>query len=266
MQPRLFHYGQDVPDRLRPPSPGRVHLWLLATGSLPPGERAALCALLSPEERRRCGRFRLAADRERHALARGLARRLLGRYCEADPRELCFRYGPWGKPELSGRRAVSFNLSHAGSHVLAGFAAPGDSLGVDIEPLRPLKDLDGLLACLHCRERLGLARLDGPARTTAFLRLWTCKEAVVKALGQGLSRPLDSFAFDLSPRGEPVPRRLPSAPGGWSLWRFDARPGLSCAAALAHDGPETCPIQGHFWPKQDSAPEKTGIHNGFERI
>ena len=266
MQPRLFRYGRDVPDRLRPPSPGRVHLWLLGTKSLASRERAALYALLSPEERRRCGRFRLAADRELHALARGLARRLLGRYCEADPRELCFRYGPWGKPELAGRHAVSFNLSHAGSHILAGFAAPGDSLGVDIEPLRPLDGLDGLLACLHPRERQDLAGLDGQARATAFLRLWTCKEAVVKALGQGLSLPLDSFAFGLSRRGEPIPRSLPTGPAAWSLRRFDVRPGLSCAAALARGVCQSGPVQEHLWPNLDSAPAKTGLHISLARI
>lgn len=266
MQPRLFRHGQNVPDRLRPPSPGQVHLWVLGTKGLACGERAAFYALLSPEERRRCDRFRFAADRERHALARGLARRLLGRYCEADPRELRFRYGPWGKPELAGRSAVSFNLSHSGDHILAGFAAPGDSLGVDIEPLRPLDGLDGLLACLHSRERQELFRLDGPARAAAFLRLWTCKEAVVKALGQGLSLPLDSFVLGLSRRGEPVPRRLPPGPAAWWLRRFDLRPGLSCAAALACGFFQPGPVQEHLWPNRDSASAQTGLHISLERI
>lgn len=217
-----------------PPSPNVAHLWLLSQDTLAPSKKNALHALLSPPEVRRCEAFRRGSDRERFATARGFLRLLLGRICDADPRALAFRQGPHGKPEMDGPGTVSFNLSHAGDHVLVGLAAPDASIGVDVEARRPVDDLDALISCLHPEEAATLASLDPLAKAQAFVRLWTCKEAVLKATGQGLSLPLEAFWVDLPAVGRPILRQPPCHGASWLLWRCDTAPGLSCAVALVH--------------------------------
>ena len=92
--------------------------------------------------------------------------------------------------------AASFNVSHSGLHGLIGFAA-GSGFGVDLEVRRPDRDFDGIGSRVYGpREQRALAD-SGPGKAELFYRLWSLKEALIKALGTGFS--LSPARFEVPP-------------------------------------------------------------------
>lgn len=150
-------------------------------------------ALVSATERSNAARYLHSADAVRHLAARSLLRHVYARHGAGVAPE-AWPVNPWGKPG-GGDWPVHFSLSHSGSDVWMACcdAAP---LGIDIEAATP--DPADLLPVVHPDEAADL-RNDNSA--AACRRLWVRKEAVVKALGEGLSQPLDAFrvAIDVRP-------------------------------------------------------------------
>lgn len=154
--------------------------------------------VLSDEERRRAERFRLEEDRRRSVVARGTLRMLLGRRLGADPRRLEFVEGAQGKPALRGGE-LDFNVSHSGDRVAIAIAAGGSPVGIDIEVEQPrMTDLVVLarryFSAGEAREVERAADVDADAAMRLFFTIWTAKEAVIKAVGGGLSIELASFS------------------------------------------------------------------------
>jgi len=206
-----------------PPPRGTVALWSLV---VPPPPRAeGWLPALSDEEAARAGRFRFAADRAAYVAAHALLRALLAAHGVGRP---CFRAGPWGKPELvDAPGGLRFSLSHTRGLVVAGVAA-GDDLGVDAELADREVDAVGLAARFFApAEAAAIAATPAAGRMEAFLRLWTLKEAFAKAVGQGLSLPLSSFAFG------PGSFTCDPAQGPADGWSFLSRPVQSPAGHLA---------------------------------
>jgi 4'-phosphopantetheinyl transferase len=181
-----------------------------------------LARLLSADEGERAGRFAFERDRRRYVVARARLRQLLGERLGAAPESLRFVYHAHGKPALArcpGQRDLRFNVSHCGEVAAYAFA-DGREVGVDIEEVRALPDADALaMRFFSPDERAAYLSLPRQARPRGFFNCWTRKEAFVKALGAGLSQPLD--AFDVS-----------RAPGGCSLSSFEPVPGLIGAVAV----------------------------------
>ena len=159
---------------------------------------------LSPDERRRAARFHFERDRRRFAAARGILRAILGRYLGLDPSALGFAYGHHGKPALASPSAgPRFNVSHSGGLALLAFAAEHE-VGVDVEQERPVPEMDSIRERnFSARENAELGVLPEAERGRAFFRCWTRKEAFIKAIGDGLSYPLDAFDVTVAP-GEPA--------------------------------------------------------------
>src|SRR5262249_4562138 len=114
-----------------------------------------------------------------------------------------FGRGDHGKPYLSPPQALEFNVSHSAGSLLVGLSAT-QALGVDVESTRrerPVVELAGRY--FAASESVALARLAPAERLPAFLRLWSCKEAVVKALARGLGFGLQRMAFDIDASGRP---------------------------------------------------------------
>ena len=193
---------------------------------------------LSPDERARADRFRFPRDADRFVAGRGILRDILGRYVAVAPAALAFRYGPQGKPELEtpAGTGVGFNVSHAGGVLLVAVGLRR-SIGIDVERDRPGLDLELAARYFSPGELAVLRGLPDARRRRAFLDCWTRKEAYIKARGQGLSLPLDSFDVSLGPD---EPARLladrvdPGAVAGWSLRALPMPAGY--AAALAAQG------------------------------
>ena len=174
-----------------------VHVWSVRL-DVPPD--ADSLQLLSSGERERAQRFRRPQDRDRFVRAHAALRRLLGAYLALPAHELRFDHGPQGKPSLDASThpdAPRFNLSHAAGLALVAITRAGD-VGADVERVRPLDDLEDIAERFFSpAERQALLALDPGDRTAAFFRCWTRKEAFIKARGDGLSRPLDSFQVPL---------------------------------------------------------------------
>jgi 4'-phosphopantetheinyl transferase len=227
-------------DSFAPAVPGSVplgrrelHVWVVPLH----GDPEPFGSLLSAAEQQRLERFRFADHRRRYQIGHGALRRILGGYLGRDPRAVDFTQGPRGKPYLAAAPGSTaridpfFNLSHSGK--LALIALGGHELGVDVEKLRHLESLTEI-ARRHFSEVefQALDALAGDARQLAFYRCWTRKEAYIKALGEGLSMPLDTFDVSL---GE-EPRFLACRdgredPAHWSL--LDVTPGPEFVGALA---------------------------------
>ena len=209
-----------------------VDLWVFDL-DIPSLERAALEATLSADEIDRANRFVFARDRERYVVGRGRLREILAQRLNGRASQIVFGYGGDGKPSVEG---IEFNLSNTGG--LAALAVGQVPLGIDIEEIRPLKE-DVATRFFSAAEVTQLRALPAEEQLPAFYRCWTRKEAVLKAVGSGLMRALDSFDVTLAPG---VPARIERMEGeaspmkDWRLYSFDPRPGFIGAIACRTGG------------------------------
>ena len=213
-----------------------------------PSHEERAVALLDEHERARWNRFVVRGARRRFALCRAALRVNLCERLDCPNRELSFGYLRHGKPyaKVGGVRSeASFNVSHSGEHGLIAFGERG-GLGVDLEVRAPGRDFDGIGRSVYGpRERRALSAVAGGEKATLFYRLWSLKEALIKALGTG---------FSLSPARFEVPQtmiegdssaefRFPHLPG--EPFRLENLGEPRFAAASAHrlggEGPLTPP-------------------------
>lgn len=194
---RIREFGEPQLDQDAPLSlPAcEIHVWQASTLAFN-ARIQELATLLSGEETRRMGRFYFQQDRIRFAVAHGILRKMIGRYLNTRPWLIDFRNGSKGKPELHGPCAAAgffFNISH--SHQLVALAfSKIQHLGIDVEHIRDIPDFDEMAGYyFHPTESAVLQFLPFSKRQQYFFDCWTCKEAFVKATGEGLSRPLHSF-------------------------------------------------------------------------
>ena len=229
-----------------------AEVWLADIGVSP--DRLDLCAsILEDGERARADRFVRAADRARYVVSHAALRLLLAERLCLDPVEIRYTTGLNGKPDLAGtaRGELAFNLSHSGARALIGLT-PGTAIGVDVEVLRPLPDAVRIARAHFADDEVAtLTALAPEVLETAFYGLWTRKEAVVKALGTGLSLPLNRFSVTVPPA---LPRLLRGAPGnapgrGWTLESVDLGPGYAATVAIrSADAAIRCHTLPTDWP------------------
>lgn len=216
-----------VPDRLVL-APTAVHLHRLRLTQ----KFAPFYNLLAPDERIRAARFQLADDRRRYAVARGALRMLIGRYENIPPQQIQFAHNDFGKPLLLHETDLQFNVSHSQDLALLAFSR-GRLIGVDVEFKRPLADAEDMAAHYFSPGEYDQFRQLGKAQQqAAFFSCWTRKEAFIKAIGEGLSHPLHTFAVTFVP-GE-VARFLWIAGQEIGAWKLrDVKPHPDCVAAIA---------------------------------
>jgi 4'-phosphopantetheinyl transferase len=193
-------------------------------------------SLLEEDELARANRFYFEKDRKHFVVARGFLRVLLGRYLQANPKQLQFSYGAWGKPALAGEfrdSLLRFNMSH--SHGIALYAVTKSrEIGVDVEHVRSDFASDSVARRFFSPFEVGvLCELPEDDRVAAFFRCWTRKEAYIKATGRGLSQPLDGFDVSLGPAA--LLRNEDGAPERWTMIDVEVGPGY--AGALVVEGP-----------------------------
>jgi 4'-phosphopantetheinyl transferase len=183
-----------------------VHVWTMRIDGLDEAATVPWLAMLDTDERRRAARFVFGRHRVQFVAAHTMMRAALGRLCGQPPQSLRFVADAHGKPSLwlgNAPAALSFNLSHTEGLVgLAATRAPGLAIGFDLEPLARKIDLGVADRFFAPYEVAWLAGLAASARTEGFLRLWTLKEAFIKATGKGLTQDLTAFWFD------PLPPRI----------------------------------------------------------
>ncbi|MGH9683821.1 MAG: 4'-phosphopantetheinyl transferase family protein [Candidatus Acidiferrales bacterium] len=177
---------------------------------------------LSADENERASRFHFNRDRTRFIAARGALRELLGGYLRLPPGAITFHYDGHKKPSLDGKltgKSLNFNVSHSDDVVVYAFGWDRN-IGIDVEKMR--QDFGGedvARRYFSSGEVSRLMTLDQRDRSLGFFNCWTRKEAYVKACGEGLEIPLDSFEVSLEP-GK-LGRFLGGVDDKWHLAAFD---------------------------------------------
>lgn len=214
-----------------------VHLWWGRTDAVESLD--ALEGWLSEDELRRSERFRRERDARAFVFRRAFLRAILATQLGCRPGELVFAPGPFGKPLLAHPAgALAFSASSSGARVLVA-VTEGQELGVDVERLAGLptdpEELSRLAArVLGPRERAEFAALAPGPRRRGFLRAWTRKEALLKALGIGLAREPSTVEVGLASfAGERVlAQEAPWAGGQARLYPLEAPPGSAASLVV----------------------------------
>ncbi len=197
-------------------------MWRVALEQ-PAERRAGFLQTLNDEERARAQRFHFDKHRHHFIVGRGVLRALLGRYLAMKPEALQFRYGAYGKPTLDGEHRQSplrFNVSHSHETALFGFVQERE-IGIDVEYIRRDFSTEDIARRFFTPNEVESIESNPEAeRVAAFYRCWTRKEAYIKAIGSGLSQPLNQFDVNCLPE--------------WSL--IDLEPGEDYVGALAIEG------------------------------
>ncbi|HEX6454973.1 MAG TPA: 4'-phosphopantetheinyl transferase superfamily protein [Solirubrobacterales bacterium] len=193
-----------------------VHVWNAALDD--PGWPGS--EQLPAPDRERVSRFLLEEPARRWEASRWVLRRVLARYLEVEPAAVELEVGEHGKPRLRGAGGLDFNLSHSGG--LALVAVAGCAVGVDIEAIRPDRELAALADRGLPAEDAEAVRTVGPAdRPAVFYRAWARHEARLKCIGTGLG-------------SSPPPAQVAVAD-------LDVDPGYAAAVAVA--GSEIGPLR-----------------------
>ncbi len=162
-------------------------------------------------------------------------RELLGRYLGQPAQEIRFHYADRGKPALAvtaGDPPLHFNVSHSHGIALLTFS-PERRLGIDVELIRPIENWEDIARRFFSQSELAELRTLAPEqRDEGFYTCWTRKESYIKARGEGLHLPLDSFDVTLTPG---APERLTAEDASnWTL--ISLYPHAGYAAALTVEG------------------------------
>lgn len=178
-----------------------VHIWI-ARLDIPSVQIQDLRNILSKDELDRAKRFSVEQHRTHFIAGRGFLRLILSRYLEISPDLIRFRYTSFGKPILDiqpEEKTLHFNLSHSNGIALYAFSK-GSKIGIDIEYLQHQIAFKQLSEQFFAPNEIKVLRVLSDAKQRMmFFQLWTRKEAYIKAIGQGLSFPLNQFDVSQSP-------------------------------------------------------------------
>lgn len=179
---------------------GEVHLHLLLTDKFPPKSAEDLLFRLPTEDRRRYRELALESRQREFLWSRLFVRKLLAFYTGKAMESLKFGFGNQSKPFLEDS-VLEFNLSH--TEGLMACSVAGSPVGVDVERVKKGPRARNLARFLGGRffsgvESAFLQSLPLESQGPSFIRIFTMKEAYIKALGFGLHFPLSSFTVPLT--------------------------------------------------------------------
>jgi 4'-phosphopantetheinyl transferase len=216
----------------------KVDIWRIDLVGL--GEIQRYRCLLSQDEIERADRFYFEKHRQQFSFTRAVMRQVLSSYINADPRDLVFSYGAKGKPALSNgteKQTLQFSLSHSEDIALLA-VAKGLTLGIDIEFINPEFATEEVAESFFSRGEVDcLMAMPPQERAHAFFSCWTRKESYIKAIGDGLAVPLDSFEVAFDPRLPAALLRVNADPDECSRWSmYDIEVAQEYKAALLVEG------------------------------
>jgi 4'-phosphopantetheinyl transferase len=220
--------------KILPLGPDEIHIWRIGL-VWPDIVENRLKIYLTEEEFRRAAGFHFAHDRRRFIHRRVVLRRLLASYLGVRVDLVRLLSGPYGKPFIRGQEeldGIRFNCSHSGDFGLIAISRRGE-LGCDVEQHRQLEDAEDLAAnCFSASEIKEMNALPESLKTKGFFNCWTRKESFVKAIGVGLSFPLNRLSVSLIP-GQPATllevAEDPEAVNRWKMASLDVSQNSSAA-------------------------------------
>jgi 4'-phosphopantetheinyl transferase len=214
----------------------------------------ALSRYLSVPERERASRFKFAEDRDAFIAAHALLRCMLSEEAGPAPEEWRFQQADGGKPEIDrsmGQDGLQFSLSHARG-LVACAVTRRCALGIDVEYYaRPIPAI-GLAERFFARsEAEWLASQPAADRNRMFCRLWTLKEAYLKATGQGLAIPLNSFFFTLDPISVAFTAAQTESGQDWQFAERDPCTGHALSLAVRRSAADPCQVDARLVTPRD---------------
>lgn len=175
-----------------------IHLWYFNLDILE-SEIKFLEQNLSEDELIRANKYKFEYLQNRFIVARSILRIILGKYLDIKPSNLIFKYSNKGKPVLAKNLnylSIDFNVSHSENIALYAFTI-NHQIGVDIEHIRPIANLDKLAErFFHPREYKLIRVLEPDKKQKMFFKIWTAKESYLKAVGEGIAGGLDKIEID----------------------------------------------------------------------
>jgi 4'-phosphopantetheinyl transferase len=199
---------------------GMVVVWWMPVDGIDREAVARWRNSLDLAERARADRFHFAEDRKIYVAAHALNRALLSWAGGLPASAWQFITARFGKPQVDpalGRPRIHFSLSHTRGAVACAVSLDR-ALGLDVESVDEIRDALAIAERAFAPAEITLLRAAAPAeRPTVFTRIWTLKEAYIKATGQGLSCPLRSFVFTLEPLGVQFGAEREDTPANWQF-------------------------------------------------
>jgi 4'-phosphopantetheinyl transferase len=170
-------------------------------------------------------------------MARGILRMILAGYLGRKPNELSFEYTSFGKPGLAEKRGndtISFNLSHSDDMVLYAVTL-NRNIDIDVERIKNNVDVVQIAnRFFSASEIRSLDVTPEKERPENFFQYWTRKEALVKAIGKGVSFPFEQCDVSLANYSTLAPIKLTGINMENSCWHVqDLFPGDDYVAAIA---------------------------------
>jgi len=217
-----------------------LHLWS-AVLTLDEQQEIHYLTYLSEDEKYRADRFRTPQLRQRFIAARGILRELLGKYLSCPPSDIVFAYGEHGKPSLQGANSarLNFNIAHSHDMAVYGFTI-GRLVGVDIEKVDDHYKEAIAKRYFTPEENAKLSRLAEPQRIQAFYCIWAYKEALMKAIGKGLSYPIAQFSVFFDNKCHLFLENI-----NWHLETFAVCEGYASAFAVEEGIKKICYTEHH---------------------
>lgn len=174
--------------------------------SIPDSEMPLARACLSADEQQRADRYVFEDVRDRFVVCRFRVRQLLGKLLGIEPQDVRFAYSQWGKPKLEtlGQQLatvaagvqVHFNVSHSGE--AGALAVSRMPVGIDVEVTQKRFDYRSIISLVVSEhERGSWNDIAETRRDYEMMRLWVCKEALLKAMGLGIAEGLMRVGFPL---------------------------------------------------------------------
>ena len=195
-----------------------ILVWTVALSAVPEPLWPRLARLLDDEERAKAARFAFERHRRQHIAAHALKRLMLSAVAPRPPQCWMFETAARGKPRVAPTTGPRFNLSHCDGRVACA-VSENVELGVDVEPLSRHAPLELAPRYFAPDEAGWLGSLPPPDRPLGFFRLWTLKEAYIKATGLGMAQELHDFSFGF----DPLRVRFSPSLGHAEAWRFEQR-------------------------------------------
>jgi len=209
-----------------------LHVWRISLNQVDPVSISEAHTLLDDEEQLRADRLVIESARTRFILAHAATRNILARYLVPSGAKIKFDTGQHGKPHIRDSE-LKFNLSHSGNMALLAITNKIE-VGSDIEHINERHAADDIAARFFSpAEQQAYQSFPESERTPAFFRCWSRKEAVIKALGEGLSCPLSSFDVTLDKHQARLIdlRRDHARVEQWTMFDIEAHPDYAAAAA-----------------------------------
>jgi len=176
--------------------PNQVHIWSVNI-SEHINKLPIYWEFLNDKEKAKAAQFKFDKDCNCFVVARGVLKKLLSIYLNLKPKEIEFQFADYGKPYINHPSKIQFNVSHSKDAILIGFVR-NDSIGIDTEYTKRKIEVKEIARQFFSQEEYqSLMALNSEYQLQGFYNCWTRKEAFIKALGSGLSFPLNQFVVSL---------------------------------------------------------------------